>query len=179
MRGDLLAAAGALLAGCAASTCPSGTSAVGSFTVSFTAVDAGDTCIVTRLADGGATNTPLVSQPSTTSLAFCAQSDGGPELYMWFYGGGATKVSYDGGAFSVSGSSTDVSGCLCALNVSETISGRVWSADGGLPSLQDDGGVAPFGGFSAQVDETFSAYQSGENCACSLPCGVHYSFSGT
>jgi hypothetical protein len=180
MRGDLIAAALITLSGCAEASCPAGTSAIGTFSVSFTAVDAGDTCVVTRSADGGPTDAGLVSELSDTELAFCAQSDGGPELYLWFYGSSAKKISLDGGSFSTSAGASDVTGsnCLCALDISETISGRIWAADGGPPVVLADGGLAPLAGFSAQIDEKFHDHQSGEDCACNLPCGVHYSFSG-
>lgn len=53
-------------------SCPSGATALGTFTLSYATVDAGDTCVVSQSADGGATDAGLTTTPSSAYLSVCA-----------------------------------------------------------------------------------------------------------
>jgi hypothetical protein len=158
-------------------SCPAKSTPLATFTVSYSPLDAGDTCVVTRGADGGPTDAGLVTAPSTTSLAICgAQSDAGTWLTLLFHGQAARTVSLDGGAFAASAGASGASGsnCRCALNIAEALSGQLSIADGGVFGPDGDGGFTPVSGFSGRLDEWFSATEGGSDCACNLPCGVHY-----
>lgn len=133
--------------------------------------------MVTRAADGGPTDASVTSTPSGTSIGFCAPDDGGPQLYVELAGASGQVVSLDAGFFSTVSSATGVSGsnCLCALDVAETFSGRLETADGGAFGPDGGGGFTQVTGFSGNLDEGLSSSQSG--CACNLPCGIHYALT--
>ena len=170
-------------AGCTLdASCPPGSAEVGSFAVSYSLVDAGDSCVVTRAADGGATDAGLTVAPSASQLSFCAaQTDAGTQLSLHLYGQGTRTVSLDGGSFALTASAFNLTGsnCLCALNLAETVSGQIGIADGGTFGPEGDGGFPAITSFSGTLDDLFSASQSGTDCTCNLPCGVHYAVSAS
>jgi hypothetical protein len=147
--------------------CPTGTGAIGTFSLSYTQVDGGDTCVVTMLPDGGPANSPLLSTPPATALVFCAPDGGSGQTYLHFAGQGPRAVSMDGGDFSYSDSASGIVGsaCACPLDIAETFSGHLTIADGG-------GATA----FSGRYDEALSSGAGG--CLCNVPCGGHYTVSG-
>jgi hypothetical protein len=149
------------------STCPGGSVSLGTFTLSYTQTDGGDTCAVTQLPDGGATNTALFNTPSPTILSVCGPDGGGPGNYTLQLPGTGNISLDDGGTFDHTASGTiGSSPCNCTLGIAETFSGKVVIIDGG--------GAQAFAG---HIDENVSA-QSG-TCLCNTPCGVHYSVSGS
>jgi hypothetical protein len=169
-----------ILAGCTMdASCPSGSTSLGTFAVTASPVDAGDTCFVTRLSDGGAADASLASLSSSTSLSFCAaETDAGTQLTLRFYGESARTVAIDGGAFSIeTTSSVSGSSCQCAVDVTETFSGSIGIADGGVFGPDGDGGFTPIAKFTGRVDDAVSASNSGADCACNVPCAVHYALA--
>lgn len=172
------AACAVAVASCTNPTCPADASAIGTLSVSFWSVDAGDSCVLEYAADGGGpTDAGLVTASGSTTMTFCAQSDGGAQLYVLFSDGLATPVSLDAGYFSTDSSSSNVTGtnCGCAVDIEETLAGYLRIADGGGWAVQADGGVPGVSKFTGIIDEFFTAHESGSSCACNVPCSIHYS----
>lgn len=181
-RFDLICAlALALLPGCMMDgSCPSGGTSLGTFMISYATVDGGDTCVVSQSADGGPTDAGLTMTPSSTALSVCA-TDGGSQVSLQFSGQTARRVALDGGTFTLADSASNVTGsnCLCALNIAQRVSGRLQIADGGTFAADGDGGYPDVTAIAGNFDELFSAYNGTSGCACNLPCGAHWSMTGT
>ena len=179
-----LVAALAIAAGIAACptsvSCPSGTTQLGSYTVTYTTLDEGDTCIVNTLPDGGPTDSALVGTPASSAVLLCASGmDGGtPQLYL----GTSLLGAPDGSTYAASGTETDISNtaCFCAIDISDTISITLATPDGGPFAFNADGGFTAVPSFSGRADDLFQ-HTSGDSssCGCNLPCGAHYTMSGT
>ena len=181
-RGVLVLTA-ALLAGCPTSsqTCPSGTSPVGTKTLTFSPKASSDACVVTA-ADGGTSIGGITATPASESVTLCAGLAGaGYQLYLGA-GGGALAQAADGGPFTATTPINAISGslCSCAIDVLEGVSVQVATADGGPFGKQEDGGFTPLVSVSGAIDYTFSrsASNNGLACTCGFPCGAHYLFSG-
>jgi hypothetical protein len=179
----LLLAGGAVLAAVACDSnlaCPQGYSSLASFTVAFSAVDAGAACIINKMTDGGPADASLIGNPSSALMQLCgATTDaGGLSVSYSLRGSGTHTSDLDGGVFSQSstGSGQTGSACLCALDLNETITGSLRTADGGPFGLEADGGFTPVVSISGSVVEAISATAGTTGCACTLPCAAGFSF---
>ena len=181
--------AACLLAACATAacssgaSCPSGSTVIANYNVSYTQLSEGDTCYVTLLPDGGPTNYQLVSSPSQNSMQLCATGQDGGAVTVFLAGQQLGQA--DASVYTQASNESDVTGsaCLCALDLTDKLSVNFATADGG-PVAWDptqDGGIPSIPSFAGTLDYGFSHTASDTSlCACSpMPCGAHYSFSGT
>jgi hypothetical protein len=185
-----LLALGALAAGCPETltqSCPSGTATVGGFTLDFVSPDAGDLCLVTRLADGGGTDagTQIVSGPGTTPATLCSSAADGGTIFLAIQGEKLRQSPLDGdGGFSFSAQAPNISGtlCNCPIDINESFSGTLQPKSGGVVQFDGDGGLPPVGGIAASLVELVSATDGGNDggldCRCNLPCALRYSVTG-
>ncbi len=184
----LFAAAAVAIAGivaCASDpSCPAGAIQVASYTVSYTALDGGDTCMITRLADGGSTYQNLLATPAPSSMLLCASGidAGTPQLSL----ASVALASSSTTTYAASSSTSDVTNtaCLCNLTIGDTLSVTLATPDGGPVSFLRglDGGItfSSVPTFTGQLDYSFQASSNNTvACACNLPCGAHYAMSAT
>jgi len=108
-----------------------------------------------------------------------ATDAGDVALAYSFRGSGTHSVTLDGGVFSQSTTGTNQLGsaCVCALDLTETITGTPRTIDGGPLRVEGDAGLSPITGISGTLSEAISASAGSTNCACALPCVAGYSFS--
>jgi len=178
-----LAAAFACTSG---ASCPAGAVQIASYTVTYTALDGGDTCIVYMLPDGGATYQDLLTTPSPSSMLLCASGidSGTPQLYL----SSAALTGAGTTTYTSSSTESDVSNtaCICDLSIGDSLSITLNTIDGGpfafLPPSAPDAGVSftPVPTFTGQLN--YSLQAAGDNtvaCGCNVPCGAHYSLSAT
>lgn len=176
-----------LASGCpdtASQLCPTGSKAVGSYTLSL-AFQPGnaDECRVTSSPDGGALDASLGTNPSPRSSALCIAPDGGGAvLYLAVEQPAGPTVSGsplgDGGTFSFTNTATvTTSACGCSLSVTETIAGQLHppGGDGGV-AYDPDAGLGPVAGFSGT---TVDKLAGGADCHCPMPCSLDYVLTGT
>ena len=161
--------------------CPPGYNALGNFTVAFAAADAGAACTITRTSDGGPADAALTGTPPPALMLLCgnATDAGDVGLAYSFRGSGTHSVRLDGGVFSQATTGTGQLGsaCLCALDLTETITGRPRTLDGGPLRLEADAGLSSVTGISGTLSEAISASAGSTGCACALPCVAGYTFS--
>jgi hypothetical protein len=171
-----------LLAGCPeqiGQQCPPDTSAVGQYTLSFTAQhDAGE-CI---LPDAG---TLTVDHPSQAATLCARGSDGGgPLLDLIVAGQGGVRESdlLPDGGFHFASNPVVAQGtaCICDAMDTETLDGFLLTGvpDAGF-ALQPDGGLPPIVGLSATLTDHLTATAPSSSCLCTFPCTITYSISGT
>jgi hypothetical protein len=162
--------------------CPPGFSALGSFSVGFSPIDAGAACMINKMTDGGPADASLVSTPSSALMILCGGTTDAGDLSVSysFRGSGTHSAKLDGGAFGQSNAgSTGQAGtaCLCPLDLTETLTGTLRTADGGAFGLQDDGGFVQVTGITGTLTEAISASAGSTACACTLPCSAGFSYS--
>lgn len=161
--------------------CPPGYSVLGNFTVGFAAVDAGAACTITRTSDGGAADASLTGTPPQALMLVCgaATDAGNVALSYSLRGSGTHSVNLDGGVFSQVSTATGQTGyaCLCALDLTETITGKPKTTDGGPLRVESDGGLGAVVGITGTSTLAISASAGSNNCACVLPCVAGYSYS--
>jgi len=160
--------------------CPQGFNALGSFNVGFTSVDAGAACMINKMTDGGPADASLIGQPDSKLMLLCAaQNDGGLSLSYSFRGTGTHTVDLDGGVFAQANTGTGQTGsaCLCPLDLTETITGTLRTADGGAFAVEADGGFSPVIGITGTLAEAISASSSSSSCACTLPCVAGFTYT--
>jgi hypothetical protein len=159
--------------------CPPGFSALGSFNVGFSQFDAGAVCMINKMTDGGPADASLVSTPSSALMILCGGTTDAGDLSVSFSfrGSGMHSTTLDGGVFvqSNTGSQTGTA-CICALDITETLTGTLRTADGGPFALQADGGFSQLTGISGTLTEAISS-SAGTACACTLPCNAGFSYS--
>ena len=179
-----LLAACALCACTSSASCPSGTSQIANYNVSYTQLSEGDTCYVVLLPDGGATNYQLVNAPTQSSMLLCATGQDGGAVNVYLAGTALNPLGpADASTYTEASNESDVGGsaCLCALDLSDKLSVTFATADGGAVAWDPtvDGGVPTIPSFTGTLDYTFAHTASDTSlCGCNLPCGAHYSFSG-
>ena len=190
-----LAALGLASAGCPetlAQACPAGTTPVGNLTLSFTLLDAGDTCVILTSLDGGPTDAGTVRTPPDEPAALCTGTlDGGvPAITLAIPGQNPRTSPLVDGGFVFTSSAANVTGTLCGcgpngLHVDEKIQGSLQSKSGGPVAFDADGGLTPVGSLAASFDDAIFAAPPlppdggpGSGCACNLPCGAHYTIAG-
>ena len=163
--------------------CPPGYNVLGNFNVAFTPIDAGAACMITRKTDGGPADASLLNTPAATLLLLCGAhkgdaGDGTFSLSYSFRGTGTHNATLDGGAFSQANTAGGQSGsaCLCPIDLTETISGELRTADGGAFGLEQDGGLSPVVGVSGSSFIAVSASAGSSHCACTLPCATGFSY---
>lgn len=160
--------------------CPPGYGALGNFTVGFAAVDAGPACTINRTSDGGPADASLTGLPPPALMLLCgAATDAGDVAVAYsFRGSGTHSVTLDGGVFSTASTGANQTGfaCLCALDLTETITGTPKTADGGPLRVEGDGGLGAVVGITGTVTEAIRASAGSTGCACALPCVAGYSF---
>lgn len=163
--------------------CPPAYSWLGNFNVAFTPIDAGAACMITRKTDGGPADASLINTPAPTLLLLCGapKPDAGDNAFSLSYsfrGTGTHNTMLDGGTFSQANSAGGQSGsaCLCPIDLTETISGELRTADGGTFRLEPDGGLSPVVGISGSSIVAVSASAGSSNCACTLPCAAGFSY---
>ena len=179
----LLCAAAALLPACEQTSagCPGRLDPVASLALSYAPIDKGDTCRITRRTDGGPVDAGLAVTPPAAKLSVCAaQSDAGVlSLAVAVGTSGYRTVTIDGGSFSLTSTTGGPgSACICAIELTETLSGTLQRADGGALGFESDGGFTPLSGFGGAIDDSIKAAAGGGPCNCNLPCGIHYALTG-
>lgn len=185
LPGLLLAAAAT---GCPESLerrCPPASLPSGNFDLALTLQHTADECVVVRTRDGGAppADGSIVPPNQSVQSTLCAgNTDAGATVYLVVANSDAIRQSPLDPAGSFSFVSPPLIGaqtlCGCVADVSETISGTLM---GGGPTgfvLGPDGGLVPQ---PTEIDGTVSQtlVTDAGDCLCNLPCGEHYTLTGT
>jgi hypothetical protein len=167
------------LACASGASCPDNTVPIGSYNVAYAAVDAGDTCVVGYLPDGGPTRYDLITTPTASTMLLCATpaDAGATSLYL----AGLPLGAPDAGLYTSTGGNTNVTGsaCLCAVDIGDTFTVTFPTLDGGAFAYVD-GGAPALPKFTARIDYAL-VHNSGDTnaCACNTPCGSHFAIAGS
>ena len=182
----LLLALAALAPACelTSSSCPGKLQSAGNLTLTYKAVDKGDTCRITAQSDGGPANAPLAVTPTAAVVSLCAgQDDAGVITVAIAIGSsGYRTTTLDGGSFALTATTpgAGATACICPIDLVETLTGTLLQADGGTIAFGSDGGLLPLSSLSGALDDAVKATAGvGASCSCNLPCGIHYSLAGT
>ena len=166
--------------------CPPNSTTVGGFTLKFSGLDKGDSCIVNLAADGGPLDASVAATPADTAATLCANgNDGGTIVLLVANQQSRTSTVDDGGNFSFASAALGIAGtqCNCPIDINETLSGTLVGKDGGPALFDVDGGLAPVGNIDAGLVDAVTATDAGAGvdagvCRCNTPCALRYGING-
>lgn len=167
--------------------CPSGTSSIGEFTLTFAGEHPRGECVATSLdgGDGGFLGPLALADggESAGNICFRNTNDGGVVTLVLSGKNDRSSLLVDGGFVFQGGtaSATNGTACLCPVNIVEVFSGVLVppDADAGFGRLPDGGIPVPIA-LHGTLEDTLSAADAGDpTCACAMPCTVTYGVAGS
>ncbi|HEY2031027.1 MAG TPA: hypothetical protein VGH20_17640 [Myxococcales bacterium] len=168
-------------------SCPSGTSSIGQFTLTFGGQHPQGECVATSLdgGDGGFLGPLALADggQSEGNICFRETNDGGQVTLVLAGKNNRESPLLDGGFVFQGGtaSATNGTACLCPVDIAEVFSGVLVPPDpaAGFARLADGGIPFPVA-INGTLQDTLSAADAGDpTCACAMPCTVTYGVAGS